>query len=1366
MFRIVCFLLAALIGSTQSYAGDQKRSGATDPSSLAQQFNRESLAGQPGQGPAHTEAISERSFTGAAAGDWFGISVASAGDVNGDGYSDVIVGAPDNDAVGTNAGRAYIYFGGPGMDLTADVMLSGQATGDLFGICVAGAGDVNGDGYGDVIVGAHYNDAGGSNAGRAYIYYGGSAMNAVVDIILTGAAAEDHFGSCVASTGDVNGDGYSDVIVGANYNDAGGTNAGRAYIYYGGSAMDATADVMLTGQAANDYFGSSVASAGDLNGDGYNDVIVGAPYNDAAGTDAGRAYVFYGGFAMDGTADLTLTRAAAGDNFGNCVAGAGDVNGDGYSDVIVGARGTGGGAGSAFVYYGGATVTYAGGLAGVVADDRFGYSVSSAGDVNGDGYGDVIVGARSNDAGGADAGRAYIYFGSATWDATADVTLTGAAAGDNFGQCAASAGDVNGDGYGDVVVGANLNDAGGTDAGRAYLYMNSLTGTDIPDEFFSGGAAGVRFGYSVAGAGDVNGDGYADVIVGAPNNPAGAANAGRAYICFGGPRMDATPDVTLAGSADYEFGYSVASAGDVNGDGYADVIVGVRAIAQGHPWGRAYIYFGGISMDTTADVTLTVNVSNPSSISVAGAGDVNGDGYSDVIVGALEYGLDACETNIYFGGSLMDATPDVTLKGEAEAGFGVEFAGAGDVNGDGYSDVIVGEPRRMLSYPYPSGNRAHIYFGSAAMDATRDVTLTDESANEYDYFGCSVASAGDVNGDGCSDVIVGANGARRAYIYFGGVGMDTIADITLTGVSAGGFFGTSVASAGDVNGDGYSDVIVGGAPGWIDDSTTAGSAYIYYGGIGMDPSVDATMTGALVADLFGSTIGDAGDVNGDGYSDVIVGAPYNDAGGIDAGRAYLYRSSAPPTCPRIVAVQDIPNDQGGRVTVKWIRSGYDSRGSGCAVDYTIEQSTPPGMSGFNWVQLTTIAGLQRPSYQYLGITPQDSGTSVSGTYYFRVVARVPSQMMMWASPPVPGHSVDNLAPAAVGGLSATLVTSSSVRVHWSANTRDPDLGAYVLYRSTTNGFIPGDSNRVLVLTDTSYLDASLPSASILYYRVRARDIHGNLGDPSPHAAVPLVSTHTYAVADSLNMISVPLTVSDFRKTTLYPTAISQAFAYRTGYATEDTLTNGSGYWLKFPSAQTISLTGVALIGITIPVRTGWNMIGSIGVAVPVSQIVSNPPGQTVSPFYTYASGYSAATSIEPHKGYWVKVNQNGELILNAGGGAGGTVNIVETGEMPPDPPFVTGVSDEKIPTVFALEQNYPNPFNPTTVVSCQLPVAGTVRLAVYDVLGCEVKVLMNERKEPGNYQVKFDASGLASGVYIYRLTAGPFAQSRKMVLLR
>ncbi len=188
------------------------------------------------------DALQQRSFNGFSAGDIYGWSVSSAGDVNGDGYDDIIIGAPQNGFAGTYAGRAYIYYGGINVNSIADVILTGESANNFFGYSVSGAGDVNGDGYSDVIVGAYGYS---SNNGRSYIYYGGAVMNNSADVIMTGENTGDDFGYSVSGSGDVNGDGYKDVLIGAFGNNS---LTGSSYIYFGGSAMDNISD--LTGKEA------------------------------------------------------------------------------------------------------------------------------------------------------------------------------------------------------------------------------------------------------------------------------------------------------------------------------------------------------------------------------------------------------------------------------------------------------------------------------------------------------------------------------------------------------------------------------------------------------------------------------------------------------------------------------------------------------------------------------------------------------------------------------------------------------------------------------------------------------------------------------------------------------------------------------------------------------------------------------------------------------------------------------------------------------------------------------------------------------------------------------------------------------------
>ena len=556
-FSLIVAFIIPILQTNQTFS--QQISEEEKAGRMAQKYLNESALQQKDGGGNNPAALNKKFFTGQAANDQFGSKVSNAGDINGDGYDDIIVGAPFNDAGGTDAGRVYIYFGGVSMDNIADVIINGEAASDNFGYSISAAGDVNGDGYDDIIVGAPYHDIGANDMGRAYVYLGGDPMNTTQVIVLNGVFVSDHFGHSVSYAGDVNGDGYSDVIVGAIWNDAGGSNAGRAYIYLGGASMNNTVDVVLTGAEVNDEFGYSVSDAGDANGDGYGDVIVGAPYNDEGFSNGGRAYLYFGGSSMNNSADVIFGGSGVDDNLGYSVSTAGDVNGDGYSDLIVGApfNDVGGtNSGRVFIFYGGTSINSIAKviLTGKVANGNLGWSVADAGDVNGDGYGDVIAGAYSW---GTITGKAYIYFGDGTMDNIADVIMSGEAEGDNLGISVSTAGDVNGDGYSDVIVGANGSDVAAAGAGRAYLYLNSLSGIDIPDESFTGSVSDDMFGWSVSEAGDVNGDGYADIIVGALYNDAAGTNAGRVYIFYGGSVLDTTADVILSGdaAAGAEFGF-------------------------------------------------------------------------------------------------------------------------------------------------------------------------------------------------------------------------------------------------------------------------------------------------------------------------------------------------------------------------------------------------------------------------------------------------------------------------------------------------------------------------------------------------------------------------------------------------------------------------------------------------------------------------------------------------------------------------------------------------------------------------------------------------------------------------------------------
>ncbi len=440
--------------------------------------------------------------------------------------------------------------------------------------------DINGDGYDDVVVGAYFSNPGGRTAaGTVSVFLGSAAgIAATAASVLEGALANDFFGYSVANAGDVNGDGYADVVVGARGASPGGrSSAGVAKVFLGSATgIQAAPSWVYEGTDERDAFGTSVASAGDLDGDGYADIVIGAPgASPGLRNAAGTASVFRG--SATGT-ERTVARVLEGsaplDYFGISVASAGDVNGDGHADLVVGAFASDPGgrlaAGTASVFLGspsGISATAVQVFEGGAADDYFGSSVASAGDVNGDGYADVVVGAMYASPGRrGSAGAASVFLGSATGIAErATRVLEGVSSGDFFGRSVASAGDVNGDGYADVVVGAeNADLPARTNAGTATVFFGSATGVALtPTRVLEGQAANNGLGRSVAGAGDVNGDGYADIVAGAPGfRPSGIIGAGGASLFLGDASGGAvTPSSVLYGTAQGDnFGWSVASA--------------------------------------------------------------------------------------------------------------------------------------------------------------------------------------------------------------------------------------------------------------------------------------------------------------------------------------------------------------------------------------------------------------------------------------------------------------------------------------------------------------------------------------------------------------------------------------------------------------------------------------------------------------------------------------------------------------------------------------------------------------------------------------------------------------------------------------
>ncbi|MBS1974222.1 MAG: FG-GAP repeat protein, partial [Bacteroidetes bacterium] len=794
---------------------------------------------------------------------------------------------------------------------TPSSTLAGFSTNSSFGGSVASAGDINGDGYSDVLVGA---PQASSNAGAVYIYLGSaSGLSTSPSATITDATGGDKFGTSVAGIGDINGDGYSDVLIGAPGVSA---SKGAVYFFLGSSSgiasgTSASASVTLSGNAGNDNFGFSVANAGDVNGDGFSDVIVGAP---GVSSNTGAAYIYTGSttFTSSPTLAATLTGGGLLNGFGWSVASAGDVNGDGYSDVIVGAPGVSSNTGAAYIFNSSGGSGIASGTSasasgtinnGGASNDGFGWSVASAGDVNGDGYSDVVVGAPGVST---NTGAAYIFKGSSSGivnNTSLATTLNGAATNNYFGFSVSGAGDMNGDAYADIIIGAygaSLNN------GAAYVYEGTSSGiaNAASPALTINGASGGKLGAAVQSAGDVNGDGYSDVLIGSPNL---TTATGAVYAYIGNPD-GSTSTNTLSmigeGAPGDRYGLSVSSAGDVNGDGYNDVVIGSIGYSFGALNGAAFLYYGSPTGLNTTPSILNVTGLTEEGWSVA-AGDINGDGYSDLIVGAKQPSPGGTGHVYFYKGSASGianwAAPDMTLNGATVGGlFGGAVASA-DINGDGYSDVIIGSPGVNSSSPnvLPGTGAVYIYNGSSGFFASApaiSATLQPSTNNQTEHFGISLSNAGDVNGDGYADIVIGAPGTSSntgvAYVYKGGksgIANGASPDYTLSNGTSNLDFGISVANAGDVNGDGYGDIIVG-ASSFDNNTSDKGAAEIFLGS-STGPSASTILNGVAVGDEFGASVASAGDVNGDGYSDVIVRATEPSSSNPLTGESYIFSGS-------------------------------------------------------------------------------------------------------------------------------------------------------------------------------------------------------------------------------------------------------------------------------------------------------------------------------------------------------------------------------------------------------------------------------------------------------------------------------------------
>jgi hypothetical protein len=425
---------------------------------------------------------------------------------------------------------------------------------------------------------------------------------------------------------------------------------------HGGSILDPELIWDQYGLYDGDEYGYAVAGAGDVDGDGWDDFLVGAPGYYVDLLRQGSVWLYRGSpGSFDPIPVWTTAGGEQGSRYGAALSTAGDVDGDGYADILVGAPHFGRAPenvsqeGRAYLYLGshqGLATSPAWTFGGGQQSAHLGYSVASAGDIDADGFADVIVGARLYSDTLNNEGAAFVFHGSdsdAGLPTAPNLVLAGGAVGATFGHAVASAGDVNDDGYDDVLVGAPQYPVGGIAVGAAFLFLGSDAGLVAdPAWTFFGEQADARFGTSVAAAGDLNHDGFDDVVVGAPLYDDVVENVGAVFVFLGSAQgLGATPDQIIAtGGANANLGHDIAPLGDVSGDGRDDIIVGAPRLTNDQPEEGSVLIFGGTSAGLLPTPLWQVYGEKAETLfgqAVAGVGHIQGDGSPGFAIGAPAY---------------------------------------------------------------------------------------------------------------------------------------------------------------------------------------------------------------------------------------------------------------------------------------------------------------------------------------------------------------------------------------------------------------------------------------------------------------------------------------------------------------------------------------------------------------------------------------------------------------------------------------------------------------------------------------------------------------------------------------------------------
>ncbi len=871
---------------------------------------------------------------------------------------------------------------------------------------------------------------------------------------------------------------------------------------------------------------------------------------------------------------------------------------------------------------------------------------------------------------------------------------------------------------------------------------------------------------------DIDGDGKPDLVVlnGGDNSLSFYRNVGTGdtltLATFAAP-------VSYVTGSPYPASYSHTMAiGDLDNDGRADVAV-VDFNNNIVMLFRNTSSPGTISFDPY--ITLHVGL-NPAAIAVR---DLDGDGKDDLIV--VNYGYQ--NISIFRNTSVPGS---ITFAAQVDFGTASEptSLAVGDLDGDGRPDIVVGTLISGISL-----------FRNTSVAGTFTSASLAPQVNLNPSSGGYALALVDVDGDGKRD-IAQLSGGLNLYRNTSSVGQFTFEPPVAFGLGS----GPIALTAGDLDGDGKPDLAI------VNQGSNTVSLY-----------QNAASSGSITASSLSSRIDlpagigprfvSVGNVGDDGEPELMVVNEFDSTVAVYKNKLAIL--SQINVTPQVVVTDSVPVGAWTADTVTVTNAGSVTlevaEVSSDDPQFTVvpgAAQVPAGMQQEFTVRFAPLSigthtahlrfahsGKNSPAFVTVvgkATSPVDTILAVAGAHGSvapsGLVVVIYDSSQTFAFTPAAGYHVDSVIVDGVVAPTETSYTFTHVREYHTLRVTFAQNECTITVIAGLHGSIdpPGP---VVVPFGNDATFTMRPDSAYFVDSVFADGVY--VGDDTvytfEHLKIDHVlraqfvqNTHAVSMSPNWNLISLPLTIPRARKSVLFPSAVSPAFAYDGSYAMVESLNTGMGYWLRFSSSQEVVLAGKMHLRDTVPVHSGWNLIGSISTALASSEIVSIPAGIVTGRFFAFRGGYVPEDSLFPGFGYWVKVEGDGQLLLGPGGSLppGARIRIVPGAELPPPPPDQP-TAERALPSHYQLEAPYPNPFNPSTTIRYDLPVVSRVRLTIYNVLGEVANVLVDATEEPGYKQVVWEASSMAGGIYFCRLEATDgrgggfhFVQVRKVVLVK